>query len=148
MMSTILKVDKISYSYHSLQGETKALHDISFEVERGEFIALVGPSGCGKSTLLSIIAGLNRPDTGQILFPNNPGEPTVRVGYMLQKDHLFEWRSIYRNVTLGLELNHQMTPDKLSYINRLLSEYGLEAFRNKKPSELHISLKSGASASG
>ena len=143
-MSTILKVDKISYSYHSLQGETKALHNISFEVKQGEFIALVGPSGCGKSTLLSIIAGLNRPDTGQILFPNHPGEPAVRVGYMLQKDHLFEWRSIYRNVTLGLELNDQMTADKLSYINRLLSEDGLEAFRNKKPSELSGGMKQRA----
>lgn len=76
-------------------------------MEEGEFVALVGPSGCGKSTLLSIIAGLLAPETGTIVVNNPDGSLHYpRVGYMLQHDHLFEWRTIYQNVTLGLEIHH------------------------------------------
>lgn len=79
-----------------------------FPDKKGEFLAIVGPSGCGKSTLLSIIAGLIPPESGEIHFPS-PEEKGVekqccpRIGYMLQHDHLFEWRTIYRNVILGLK---------------------------------------------
>ena len=136
-MANILELKNISYSYHSLNGETRALKDISFGVREGEFIAIVGPSGCGKSTLLSIIAGLLPPESGTILFNNPDGSLQYpKVGYMLQRDHLFEWRTVYRNVTLGLELHHMLTPDRLQKVDRLLTEYGLDKFRDKRPSEL------------
>ena len=116
-MQNILELKNIGYSYHSLHGETKALENISFGVKEGEFVAIVGPSGCGKSTLLSIIAGLLEPEQGTILFNNPDGSLQYpKIGYMLQRDHLFEWRSVYRNVTLGLELHHMLTPERLKNV--------------------------------
>ena len=86
-------------------GETYALSNISFSVQDGEFIAVVGPSGCGKSTLLSLICGLLSPESGTILLRGRDmKDARTKIGYMLQKDHLFEWRSIYSNVMLGLEI--------------------------------------------
>ena len=122
-MPKILELKNIGYSYHSLHGETKALENISFGVREGEFIAIVGPSGCGKSTLLSIIAGLLSPEEGTIVVNNPDGTLHYpRIGYMLQRDHLFEWRTVYRNVTLGLELNHAMTKEHLETVERLLTD--------------------------
>lgn len=144
-MHNILELDNIGYSYHSLHGETLALKNISFHVKEGEFVAIVGPSGCGKSTLLSIIAGLLTPEEGTISFPcSNQRFQNPKTGYMLQHDHLFEWRSVYQNVILGLELNHLLTPEKLNYIDRLLDEYGLNKFRDKRPSELSGGMKQRA----
>lgn len=136
-MKPILELDKVSYSYHSLDGETSALQDISFSVEPGEFISIVGPSGCGKSTLLSLISGLIAPEAGSIRIngiENNAAN--TNIGYMLQKDHLFEWRTIYSNVTLGLEIQHQMTPSRLKNVDKMLETYGLSHFTRQKPSEL------------
>ena len=92
-MNPILTLDQISFSYHSLDGETAALENINFQVMKGEFVAIVGPSGCGKSTLLSLICGLIEPESGTIRVDG------ASVGYMLQKDHLLEWRTVYDNVT-------------------------------------------------
>lgn len=137
MEKPILELKNISYSYHSLKGETPALTNISFRVMEGEFIAIVGPSGCGKSTLLSIIARLIEPEQGTILIQNPDGSLHYpQIGYMLQRDYLFEWRSVYKNVILGLELNKQVTKENLAFVDTLLKEYGLYEFRNKKPSEL------------
>ena len=144
-MPNILELKNIGYSYHNLHGETKALEDISFGVSEGEFVAIVGPSGCGKSTLLSIIAGLLTPEQGTILVNNPDGSLHYpRIGYMLQRDHLFEWRTVYRNVTLGLEIQKKLTPERLQIIDRLLEEYGLDKFRDKRPSELSGGMKQRA----
>lgn len=137
MSQPILTLKDISYSYHSLNGEIPALQNISFEVENGEFLAIVGPSGCGKSTLLSIIARLLEPEQGTILFQNPDGSLRYpRIGYMLQHDHLFEWRSVYRNILLGLEMKKQITPEKEANIQKMLQDYDLYQFKDKKPSEL------------
>lgn len=145
MNKPILELKDICYSYHSLKGETKALSHISFKVNKGEFLAIVGPSGCGKSTLLSIISGLLSPESGKVHFPNmQTGEKCPQIGYMLQHDHLFEWRSIYKNVILGLEINHQLTPEKISNVNKLLKDYDLYKFKDKKPSELSGGMKQRA----
>ena len=144
-MQNILELKNIGYSYHSLHGETKALENISFGVREGEFIAIVGPSGCGKSTLLSIIAGLLEPESGTIIVNNPDGSLNYpRVGYMLQRDHLFEWRTVYKNVVLGLEINKMMTEERLAYVDQLLFDYGLDKFRNKRPSELSGGMKQRA----
>ena len=129
-MSTVLKVSGVSYSYHTLSGETPALSNITFSVPEGEFLAIVGPSGCGKSTLLSMIASLMEPESGTISMSRQ------RIGYMLQKDHLFEWRTIYKNVILGLEIQNRMTEKNLEHVEQLLRDYGLDQFRNARPSEL------------
>lgn len=142
-MNPILKLENICYSYHSLSGETNVLKDVSLSVEQGEFLAIVGPSGCGKSTLLSIIAGLIHPQSGTVSFCSDHAE-CPRVGYMLQHDHLLEWRSIYKNVILGLEINHMLTEERINYVNQLLFDYDLEPFRDKRPSELSGGMKQRA----
>lgn len=136
-MKPLLEVRDISLTYHTLSGETAALSHISFDLMPGEFLAIVGPSGCGKSTLLNLICGLLKPQQGEILMDGKPvskGDP--RMGYMLQKDHLLEWRSIYRNVILGLEIRKELTPEKKSLIEEMLNTYGLDKFRNAHPSQL------------
>ncbi len=126
----LLELKNVNYSYHTPEGETKALKDISFTVNKGEFISIVGPSGCGKSTLLSIIAGLIEAESGQVNINCS------NIGYMLQRDHLFEWRTIYKNVILGLEVQNKLNPASLKNIDKMLTTYGLDTFKNSKPSEL------------
>ena len=130
-MEYALNIDHISYSYHTLNGETPAVTDVSITIEKGEFIAIVGPSGCGKSTLLSLIAGLIHPDSGAITLGSNSN-----IGYMFQKDNLFEWRTVYGNARLGLDIQHCATPKKLEYVDTLLKAYGLDSFKDVRPSQL------------
>ena len=120
-MNPILKVRDVCLSYHTLSGETPALSHISFDLMPGEFLSIVGPSGCGKSTLLNLIAGLLAPECGSITLDGKPvSAGSTAVGYMLQKDHLLEWRSIYKNILLGLEIRKELTPEKLSHAEELL----------------------------
>lgn len=136
-MSDALTLKNVSYSYHTMQGETYALYDISLNVPKGSFISIVGPSGCGKSTLLSIIAGIISPDTGSILINGKSvKESGSSIGYMLQHDHLFEWRSIYGNVLLGLEIQRKKDENGKQRAEKLLDQYGLGDFKASKPSQL------------
>lgn len=124
-------------AYHTLNGEIPALSHISFSINEGEFVSLVGPSGCGKSTILNLIAGLLKPEQGAITMQGIPLEKSpVTIGYMLQKDHLFEWRTIYENVILGLEIQKKLTKDRLDRVEQLLKDYGLEDFKQARPSQL------------
>lgn len=136
-MKPLLEIRDVSLSYHTTAGETPALSHLTFNLMPGEFLAVVGPSGCGKSTLLNLICGLLTAEEGSILMndtPPSPGDP--RIGYMLQKDHLLEWRTIYRNVILGLEIRDELTHEKLNYIDHMLCTYGLDKFRDAHPSQL------------
>ena len=136
-MSELLEVNHVSYAYHSIDGETETLADISFHIKEGEFAAIVGPSGCGKSTLLSLICGLLKPEKGEILLDGKSiaGEKE-RIGYMLQKDYLFEWRSIYSNVMLGLEIQKKKSEKYTKRVDQMLKDYGLWDFRDVRPSQL------------
>ena len=133
MESPFLSFVNVSYAYHNLKGETQAVKDLSFQVKEGEFVAIVGPSGCGKSTILSLISGIFEPEEGEVRFKtlNRP-----MIGYMLQRDHLFPWRTIWSNCMLGLEVQNEKTPEKMEYAEYLLKEYNLWDVRNKKPDEL------------
>lgn len=137
-MSHLLEFQHVSYSYHSIGGETLALSDISFTLAEGEFLAIVGPSGCGKSTLLNLICHLIEPEEGKIFYQGDvlTKDAVCSIGYMLQKDHLFDWRSIERNIYLGLEIQKKLTPQTKEYASYLLQKYGLYDFKNKKPNEL------------
>ena len=136
-MERVLELKHIYYAYHTLEGETSTLTDISFALGEGEFVAIVGPSGCGKSTLLSIIAGLLTPERGLIKINGKYlKESTTNVGYMLQHDELFEWRTIYNNVILGLEVQHMLTARTRERAHELLDIYGLKQFSASRPSEL------------
>ena len=133
----LLKLEHVFLSYHTRGGETPVLHDISFSLEQGSFTAIVGPSGCGKSTILNLISGLIRPEAGSIWIEGKPlSESELNIGYMLQKDHLFEWRTVRRNVLLGLEIQHKATPERIARVDRLLDAYGLARFRDARPSQL------------
>ena len=82
-MKEMLSIDHLNYSYHSLNGETAAITDMSFKIYDGEFVAFVGPSGCGKSTLLSLIAGLIEPESGSIEINGVEAKQAGKdIGYM------------------------------------------------------------------
>lgn len=125
----ILEVKNISKTYQAKNGEIEALKNINFDVNQGEYVSVIGPSGCGKSTLLSIIAGLEPKTSGEVYIDG-------KVGYMLQKDNLLEWRTIYKNVLLGLEIQKALTEENKEYVVELLKKYGLYEFRNKYPTQL------------
>ena len=136
-MIPLLTLSDVCYSYHELSGETKALENISFTVNPGEFIAIVGPSGCGKSTLLSMIAGLIYPEIGSIQLNGAPiSRSKSQIGYMLQKDHLFEWRTILQNILLGLEISNRADETAKAKVMQMLKTYGLDSFADAKPSQL------------
>ncbi|MEL7567971.1 MAG: ABC transporter ATP-binding protein [Dehalobacterium sp.] len=136
-MKARVELDNIGMKYQSLNGEINALEKINFTVYDGEFICIVGPSGCGKSTLLSIISGLLTPTSGNIFLNGEEITGTSKkIGYMLQKDHLFEWRTILQNVLLGLEIQKAVTKKTKEHALQLLNTYGLYEFRNKYPHQL------------
>ena len=128
-MEKILEVKNICKTYQAQNGDIEALKDINFTVKQGEYISIIGPSGCGKSTLLSIIAGLENKTSGEI-YVNG------KIGYMLQKDNLLEWRTIYKNVLLGLEIQKSLTSENKEYVVELLKKYGLYEFKDKYPRQL------------
>ncbi len=136
-MNAKLEVRDLGFSYHTPEGETQALSHISFDVKEGEFFAIVGPSGCGKSTLLSLLCGLIPPGEGNILIDGIPREKSRAViGYMLQRDHLFEWRTILSNVSLGLEIQNRIDENSRRELIQMLKTYGLEQFKDARPSQL------------
>ncbi|KIR02797.1 Hydroxymethylpyrimidine ABC transporter, ATPase component [Lachnospiraceae bacterium TWA4] len=136
-MQSILKFSNVSFSYHTLQKETLAVSNLNFEISPNEFTVIVGPSGCGKSTLLSLACGLLEPEEGKVeLFGEEVKKGDKRIGYMLQKDHLFQWRTIEKNVSLGLEIHHRINEESISEIHHRLKDYHLSEFSKVKPSEL------------
>lgn len=132
--NTFLSVRGLSHTYHTKNGETPALKDIHFDLFTGEFAAIIGPSGCGKSTLLELIAGLIPLQKGSLRyrFLNQPPS----IGYMLQKDHLLEYRTIYKNIILGLEIQHRLTEKNLEYVHKLMQQYDIADFADSYPREL------------
>lgn len=136
-MREILRLEHVSLTYQAENGEVPALEDISFNAYEGEQISIVGPSGCGKSTLLSIIAGLDRPTCGDVYVGGDKVHGvSEKIGYMLQKDNLLDWRSIRGNVLLGLEIRNMLTKENIRYVESLLETYGLIEFIDKYPSQL------------
>ena len=136
-MEKILEVKNISKRYQNYEGEVLAIENINFRVKEGEFVSIIGPSGCGKSTLLSIIAGLEEKTTGEIYIE---GEKTIgisnKIGYMLQRDCLLEWRNILNNTLFGLEIKENRNKETEEYAKELLKKYNLYDFKDKYPSEL------------
>ena len=133
----IVEIKGVRKLYQSPEGEIGALEDISFSVEEGEFVSIVGPSGCGKTTLLNIIAGLETPSGGEVWVDGARSRGVnAKIGYMPQRDQLFAWRSIWANVTLGLELRGRRDPAQLDFVRGLLSRYGLSEFAHCVPAQL------------
>ena len=129
-MKEVLRFENVSMHYHSKQGETIAVENMSFSVFEGEFVAIIGPSGCGKTTLLSMAAGLLPPTAGKVHSDN------CSFGYMLQKDELFPWRTIEKNIFLPLEIKKTFTPITQARALALAEKYGLKQFLKSYPSAL------------
>ena len=127
----ILKVKNLRKIYHTKNSEILAVDNFSLNLKKGEFVAIVGPSGCGKSTILSILCGLDKPSSGTIQI-----DKKLKFGYMLQGDNLFDWRTIYKNCLLGLELENKLTKENIKYVNKLLDTYGLKDFKKAYPNNL------------
>ncbi len=138
----VLKFENVSLTYHTKDGETLALKDINFSVYEKEFVAIVGPSGCGKTTILSLIAGILQPSTGHIYLDGKDinekkKSKDVDIGYMFQRDQLFDWRTIWKNVTIGIEIQKKKKDTELlNRVSNLIDKYGLGNFKNSKPTEL------------
>ena len=136
-MNHQLLLENVSLSYHTLADETLAIKSVNMYADKEEFVSIVGPSGCGKTTLLSLIAGILVPSSGTITLNGVPASQIKnKVGYMFQRDHLFEWRTVWQNIKLGLEINKQETKENLDYLHELLKKYGLHDFINKYPNHL------------
>ena len=135
-MDKYLEFKNVYFNYFTKKGEFETIRNLSFEINKGEFVSIVGPSGCGKTTILSLIAGLLSPTKGEILLDGEKVDKTS-IGYMFQRDHLFGWRTIYNNILLGLELKKQHKDEaNQKRIDELLTKYGLIDFKNSYPSEL------------
>jgi NitT/TauT family transport system ATP-binding protein len=136
-MGSSVRLKDVTHVYVNKQGATLALEGIYFSLKDGEFVSIVGPSGCGKTTLLSIMAGLFKPAGGQVEVNGTPLEgPSPHIGYMLQQDYLFPWRTIWDNALLGLELRKAVTKDSKEYTLHLLEEMGLADTLQRYPSQL------------
>ena len=136
-MENILEVKNIGKKYQNKEGEILALKNVYFRVKRGEFVSIIGPSGCGKSTLLSIIAGLEEKTTGEIYIEGEKVNGiSSKIGYMLQRDCLLEWRNILSNTMFGLEVKGKKDNVNKEYVLELLKKYNLYEFKDKYPSEL------------
>jgi sulfonate transport system ATP-binding protein len=132
-----IRGEGISYTYLTRTGETLALDGLDLRVRDGEFCSIVGPSGCGKSTLLAIISGLLRPTEGRIYVDGSLlSGVSQKVGILLQKDHLFEWRTVLQNAELGLEILGMSTGEARRQAHRLLQTYGLSGFEGSYPYQL------------
>jgi len=136
-MANILEIKNISKKYQNKQDETLALTNVNLNVKEGEFVSVIGPSGCGKSTLLSIIAGLEEKSSGEIYIAGEKVDGiSDKIGYMLQKDCLLEWRNIFSNTLFGLEVKGIKNSENIGYVEDLLKKYNLYDVKDKYPSEL------------
>lgn len=134
---SLLEIKDVNMNYHTKNGVTEAIKNISFNIEEGDFVSIVGPSGCGKSTLLNIISGLLEPSSGEVVY-NDPDVKNNldKMGYMFQKDYLFPWLTVRENVLLGLKIKGFLTVDNIERADNLLKNYDLEKFKYHKPTQL------------
>lgn len=137
-MKKLLEFKDVKFFYQTKENEVNALDGVEFALEDKTFTSLVGPSGCGKTTILSLIAGLLQPSSGEILLDGKKIEKNDgRIGYMFQRDHLFEWRTIWQNIILGLEIQGlKKDTKKIELAKELLKKYDLYNFSDKKPRQL------------
>ncbi len=133
----IAELRGVKLVYHEPSRETLAVEGLSLEIKRGEFISVVGPSGCGKTSVLKLLTGLMPPTAGSVsVMGEAPSAVRKRIGYMLQRDALFEWRNIRRNAELGLEIRGELDEASRRKVGEMLEKYGLGDFAGHYPDEL------------
>lgn len=137
MNEPVARLNNVRLIYHEPHGETIAVDSLDLSVKRGEFVSIVGPSGCGKTSVLSLLAGLMPPSMGEVeVLGMPPLQARDKIGYMLQRDHLLDWRTIERNAALGLEVKGLLNAESRKKANDLLEKYGLGEFKNHFPRQL------------
>jgi NitT/TauT family transport system ATP-binding protein len=136
-MDPVLQVRGVSFTYGGGTRATAALRGLSFDVMAGEIVGIVGPSGCGKTTILKLIAGLLRPDSGEVRIDGSDvasAEP--RVGYIFQDPRLLPWRTVVDNVMLPLQVQRSSRPQARLTAERALQVVGLRDTEELYPAEL------------
>ncbi len=144
MSDTLVSLNQVSMTYGRGATATKAIEEVTLDIARGEFIAVVGPSGCGKSSLMKLISGLHPPAAGTLTVEGRPvTSPIKAVGMAFQNSNLLPWRSIVDNVLLPLEIvqpyRSRMRSERAQYRDKavkLLESVGLKGFTDKFPWEL------------
>ena len=135
-MSVSLKVSDVSKVFE----KNVALNNVNLEIQAGEFVCLLGPSGCGKSTLLRLIAGLDRPTSGQIYIGNrevtNLPPSRRNFGIMFQSYALFPNLTAYENVAYGLRNKRMKKSDIDARVNRLFDMIRLSHAKNRLPAQM------------
>lgn len=131
-MRSLLKLTDVGLAYHTPDAEIWAIDGLNMEVREGEFVAVIGPSGCGKTSVLSLLMGLMPPSHGQV----ERAEDGLRIGYMLQQDHLLEWRTVEKNALLGLEVQHRLDDSARARVRGLIASCGLADFERAKPAQV------------
>lgn len=130
----MLSFQNITFQYK--ENERPLFKNLSFSVSKGDFVIIIGSSGCGKTTLFRLINGLEQPSSGEILIDNQPIRGHANCAYMPQKDLLFPWRTIGRNLLLPMEIQKISRDEQKQRANTMLKEIGLETCYNKYPNEL------------
>ncbi len=139
-MTEVVSLSNVSVRFSSERGETEALRDVSFELRRGAFLAILGPSGCGKSTLLRVVADLVAPSSGSVsIFGRSPSEArrARELGFVFQDAALLPWRTVRENVELPLEVGGGgRISERTSRPEDLLELVGLSKWHRAYPHEL------------
>ncbi len=131
-----IAVQQLVKRFNTGRGEFVAVDNVSFEVTQGEFVALLGPSGCGKSTILNMVAGLLPHSGGRILIDNDAvdvGRVKPQVGYVFQRDTLFPWRTVERNIGYGLEIARRPKAERAARVATAIDKAGLDGFAQSFP---------------
>lgn len=128
MSDSVLVVNKLCKKYEDIV----SVDEVSFSLKKGEIMSIIGPSGCGKSTILNILASLDSPTTGSVLYNNNEHS----IGYMLQQDALLPWLTVWDNAILGLKIKKMDNSENLNYVSFLFQKFHLEEFKDKYPKNL------------
>ncbi|MGL3108097.1 MULTISPECIES: ABC transporter ATP-binding protein [unclassified Bradyrhizobium] len=138
-MTKRAQFDKVSLSFETPKGRLNVVEDVSYDINDGDFIAVIGPSGCGKTTMMSMLAGFQKPTTGKVLFDGRPvAGPGPERGVIFQEYGVFPWLTVKQNIAFGLTLNanHVATAERDAICDHYLALMGLSDFANSYPKHL------------
>lgn len=136
MSEFLLQFRDVAKTFSTQRGDVRAISGISVDVRDGEFLTIVGPSGCGKSTLLNLLVGLEKPSSGSILLDGRADIDRTKIGYVMQEDNLYPWRTLQQNVEFPLELRGVPPAERARIARQYLAKVQLEGFENRYPYEL------------
>lgn len=135
-MEKFVSIENVQKCFTIGNNQLEVLHDINFDIAKGEFISIVGQSGCGKSTLLRLIAGLDFPSSGKVKINNIEVKGTsLEVGVLFQESRLFPWYTVEKNIAYGFPSDYNKLQKK-ERIKELIELVGLKGFEKAIPSQL------------